>query len=143
LNEYKKLGRHYDYVCCLYPTAPFVNSNGLKRGFDKLCGENRKSVFPVAQFSYPIWRSLKQLADGRVEMIWPNFRDSRSQDLEKAYHDAGQWYWLEYDSFIRGKKLFTENSGMIELSPLEIQDIDELTDWKMAELKYELLQDSR
>ncbi|MEO9872953.1 pseudaminic acid cytidylyltransferase [Ekhidna sp.] len=143
LDRYKELDKSFKYVCCLYPAAPLVSFEGLIQGFNKLHTEKRDSVLPVTSFTYPIWRSLRQLSNGSVELIWPNFQDSRSQDLEKTYHDTGQWYWLNYELFIHNKKLFTKNSGMIELSQMEVQDIDELTDWKMAELKYEILQNTR
>jgi N-acylneuraminate cytidylyltransferase len=70
-------------------------------------------------------------------MIWPEFQNSRSQDLKKVYHDAGQWYWLNLN--LQKESLFSSNSGSIELSEVEVQDIDNLTDWKIAEMKYKLL----
>lgn len=137
LAEYKKIGREFEHVCCIYPTAPLLKIEALKAGFEKLTTENLDSVFPVTEFSFPIWRSV-QLEDGKTKMMWPEHANARSQDLPKAYHDAGQWYWF-VPSKIRGS-LFTQNTGSIVLPQTEVQDIDNETDWQMAELKYEKLQ---
>lgn len=139
LVDYKSNGLQFDYCCCIYPTAPFVTSENLTKGFDKLQAEKLESVFPVVEFSYPIWRSLKR-EDGRTTMIWPEFLNSRSQDLPNAYHDAGQWYWINLKEF--DGKLWGERTGSIVMSQERVQDIDTLSDWNLAEIKYERLQSS-
>jgi pseudaminic acid cytidylyltransferase len=136
LGVYKKQGREFENVCCCYATAPFVTPNRLTEGFYKLVEEEVSTVFPIVAFDYPIWRSLKRDHSGKLQMNWPEHLNTRSQDLPKAYHDAGQWYWVNVEAFQIGQKLFTEKSIGIELTPLEIQDIDNETDWKIAELKY-------
>jgi N-acylneuraminate cytidylyltransferase len=143
LGWYMKQGRKFENVCCCYATAPFVTAARLNEGYEKLTSQKATSVFPVVAFDYPIWRSLKIDQSSRLQMNWPEHLNARSQDLPKAYHDAGQWYWLKVEAFNMCQKLFTEKSIGIELSPLEIQDIDNETDWKIAELKYEYLQGIR
>ena len=140
LERYKEQGKTFDCACCLYPTAPFVTSETLKQGYSRLREGGYDSVFPVLRYSYPIWRSLK-LEDGKAVMNWPEHLQSRSQDLPPAFHDAGQFYWFRVDAFRESGKLFTANSGAIEISELQAQDIDSETDWRLAELKYRLLHD--
>ncbi len=138
LDSYSKEGITFDNICCLLPTAPFISIEKLNTALNKLQQENLHSVFPVLEFSYPIQRSL-QLNGAKVEMVWPEHLNSRSQDLPKRYHDSGQFYWLTYNCFKSIGMLFTDNSGAIIISELEAQDIDTETDWKLAELKYSLL----
>jgi N-acylneuraminate cytidylyltransferase len=124
--------------CCIYPTAPLIQSHHLVTGYDLLINGRYDSVFPIAAFSYPVWRGLN-LNNGIVAMEWPEFYNSRSQDLKMLYKDAGQWYWINLDSFLKQKKLFMLNSYGIVLNDLEVQDIDSITDFMLAELKYKLL----
>ena len=138
LQQYAAAGRPFDLCCCLYPTAPLVQQAALAAAHQKLVSGNFDTVFPVVSYSYPIWRSLKMEGDKAV-MNWPEHLNSRSQDLPPAYHDAGQFYWLRVDTFLQQRSLFTPNSGAVALDELEVQDIDNLTDWKLAELKYKLL----
>lgn len=139
LEKYKTLGRNFENICCLYPTAPFVSEIKLAEAFRRISVENLDAVFPVIPFSYPIQRSLK-LKNNRVEFFYPEFENSRSQDLEKAYHDAGQFYFIRTEYFLKNKSIFSSNTGSININEMEAQDIDTETDWKLAELKYELLQ---
>lgn len=124
-------------VCCLYATAPFVTPNNLLSGLKKLESGSFDVVLPVARFDYPIWRSLKMETDGRLLMNWPEHRDSRSQDLPAAYHDAGQWYWFRPAALYRDGSLLGTNTGGIILPPELVQDIDNEDDWRMAEWKHE------
>lgn len=91
-------------------------------------------------YSYPIQRSL-HIVDGKISMLYPEFADARSQDLETIFHDAGQFYMSRTSSFIQEKSFWGKNTVGLELSELEVQDLDTLTDWKLAEMKYELLHD--
>jgi len=138
LSMYKKEEREFDYVCCIYPTAPFINAKTLNDGYDKLISEKRVSVFPVVNFSYPIWRGLKIKEDGGIGMVWPEYLDARTQDLKKVYHDAGQWYWLNCRLFESERSLFNSNSGCIHMDEMSVQDIDSDIDWKLAEMKFQL-----
>lgn len=138
LQQYKDQGKTFTYGCCIYPTAPLVKVGTLQDAFALLKEQDYATVFPVLRYDYPIWRSLK-LENNTVQMNWPEHLNSRSQDLPAAYHDAGQFYFFDVQQFLQIRKLFTENSGAIELSELEAQDIDHLTDWKLAEMKYKLI----
>jgi N-acylneuraminate cytidylyltransferase len=138
LHAYKSTGREFLYGCCIYPTAPLLRAQKLHEGFKLLQAKNFDSVFPILKFSYPIWRSLK-VEEGKVAMNWPEYSNSRSQDLPPAFHDAGQFYWFDVSAFSKHHALFSANTGVVELDDLEVQDIDNLTDWKLAELKYQLL----
>src|SRR5690606_25384927 len=130
LGQYKTLGLSFEYACCIYATAPLIRQQNLTDGYRKLVRESRYSVFPVVKFSYPVWRGLKILESGKTEMIWAEHINSRSQDLEEVYHDAGQWYWFEVGYLVENKAMFSANSASVILSALDVQDIDDDTDWK-------------
>jgi pseudaminic acid cytidylyltransferase len=137
VEAYARRGQRFDYICCIYPTAPLMQAKHLRQGFEELIRHDAKAVLPAAAFSYPIWRGLIQTADGKAQMIFPEHAASRSQDLPQAYHDAGQWYWLKPEAL--GRPLF-DDARFILLAASEVQDIDTLEDWAMAELKYQYLQ---
>ncbi len=125
-------------VCCIYPTAPLIQIKHLIEGCSMLNEKNLDSVYPVVAFGYPIWRGVEILDNGKAQMIWPEYLNSRSQDLKKVYHDAGQWYWMNM-SYIYDNTILKKNIGTLVMTELEVQDIDNETDWKIAELKYKLL----
>jgi N-acylneuraminate cytidylyltransferase len=131
---------NFDYTCCLYPCAPFITQDRLIETLEILKNEKFDSVFPVTPFGFPVERALKLEQGNKVGFFFPEFSLSRSQDLNVGYHDAGQFYWLNTDSCLRKKKIMTDNSGGIIISEMEAHDIDDETDWKLAEMKYELLQ---
>lgn len=139
IQHYAAVGNHYNSACCIYATAPLIQTNRLKEGYQLLIDKGADTVFPVTAFSFPILRALK-LEDQKIEMLWPENLNKRSQDLPKAYHDAGQWYWFNPATIVQSGKLFTEQTYGVELPDTEVQDIDNLSDWKLAELKYALLQ---
>ena len=138
--NYSEMEVDFECACCVYATVPFVNELLLEKAFLKLKEFNLDSVFPVMAFSFPIQRALKADANDRVSMYHHEYMLTRSQDLEPAYHDAGQFYWMNIKACLQKNKILTDNSGSLILSELEGQDIDNETDWKLAELKYELLQ---
>jgi len=138
LEAYKKQKFTYDYGCCIYPTAPFVNAEILANSLKVLLANGFDSVFPVVAFGNPIQRALAKDAHGKVSMIHPEHRNTRSQDLEKTYFDAGQFYWFSTKKLIHQKSLWTGNTGVIELNENQAQDIDNPIDWKLAELKFKL-----
>lgn len=139
LSVYQEQNRTYKYVCCIYPTAPLLTIKDLNKGYLMLSEGGFDTVLPVSAFSYPIWRSLK-LENGKAMMNWAEHALSRSQDLPIAYHDAGQWYWLKTNNPL--KSLFTENTGAVVIEEERVQDIDTISDWQLAEMKYERLQNS-
>ncbi len=139
LQQYKEIGKSFQTACCIYPTAPFVSSNKLKEAFDLMMSNNFDSVFPVMEFSFPIQRALKKDVNNKMTLFQPEHLNSRSQDLEKAYHDSGQFYWFFTNAILEKGKLWTDNTGVIVIKESEGQDIDTLEDWKLAEIKYKLL----
>lgn len=138
LAMYKERGIVFDEVCCIYPTAPFVTGSKLKDAVMLLEEKNCDSVMPVTPFSFPPLRGMV-MKDDKISYKWEQYRNTRSQDLETIYHDCGQFYVVNTEAFLQTKKLVTDNTGAIEMSELEVQDIDNEIDWKLAELKYELL----
>ena len=138
LDIYKRAGQNFDYVCCIYPTAPFVTDFKLQQAYKMLIEKNAETVVPVVSFGYPILRSLK-MENGFIKMNWPEYISTRSQDLAIAYHDCGQFYFIKTDSFLRTKQIFSENSLGYEMPESEVQDIDTEEDWKIAEMKFNLL----
>jgi N-acylneuraminate cytidylyltransferase len=137
LRDYNhKLNMNFEYACCIYPTAPLLKIEHLKSGYNKLTSNNFSSVFTVVEFNYPIWRGLSLNEDTTANMIWPQHLNDRSQDLQKVYHDAGQWYWFKTKELT--DSIFSGKSAVVKLVETEVQDIDNLTDWKLAELKYKL-----
>ncbi len=138
LHDYKKQGRLFQYCCCLYPTAPFVTAEKLRAAYNKLKESGSDSVIPVVSFGFPILRSFK-IENGFIKMNWPEYMSVRSQDLAPAYHDCGQFYFFKVDVFLKTGKLFTDFSIPMETPESEVQDIDNLEDWKMAEIKYTFL----
>jgi pseudaminic acid cytidylyltransferase len=136
LDNYKSIEHNFDFACCIYPTAPLVQVKHLAEGYKLLKSQNFYSVFPVVAFSYPVWRGL-EINGNKISPVWPEYKQSRSQDLKKVYHDAGQWYWFRPDKI--EDSLFTDNSSAIVLEETEVQDIDTMSDWSLAELKYRML----
>lgn len=137
----KSRGDKFDYVCTIYATAPLLQVEYLKEGFEKLKNSDAKYAFSCTSMPFPIQRTFKVTEDERCEMFWPEYFLSRSQDLEEAYHDAGQFYWncLEKDS---NEIMFSKDSIPIILPRKRVQDIDTLEDWEQAELMYQLLQNA-
>lgn len=129
----QNFNKSFDYICCIYPTAPLINSDKLLEGYNLMVEKELDSVFPVVEFSYPVKRGV-EIVDGKTKMVWPEHKNARSQDLETVYHDAGQWYWYNPDKI--KNSLFKENTGSVILTPERVQDIDTYSDWLLAELKY-------
>ena len=127
-------------VCCLYATAPFITSDYLIQGYEKLIKNKADFVFSAATFSFPIQRAIKLTEKGEVSMFSPEYEQTRSQDLEEAYHDAGQFYWGKADSFLERKAMFAKHSTVILLPRSRVQDIDTTEDWSFAELLYSALE---
>ncbi len=138
LEEYEKRGESFDMVCCIYPTAPFLTAKRLKEAVEKLEAADADTLLPVVAFSYPVQRALV-VRDEKLVFEYPEYMDSRSQDLEKHYHDVGQFYVLKSEAFKKNKKLMLGNILPYEISEMEVQDIDNQTDWEIAEMKYEIL----
>lgn len=139
ISAYRNIGKEFDNICCIYPTAPFVDADKLREGYMILIN-GADSVLPILSFDYPIWRSFKVNDKECLEYNWIEFINARSQDLPQTFHDAGQWYWVNTAKLRTTGKLIFETTKGLDLSPFEAHDIDTLHDWKLAELKYEYLQ---
>ena len=140
LDEYEKIGRSFDIGCCIYPTAPFITPQKLKDAGKKFMESDADSMIPVVSFSYPPQRCLV-IRDDKLVFKYPEFLNTRSQDLEKEYHDAGQFYFFRTESFRKTGNLMLGNVLPMPVDEMEVQDIDNLTDWQIAELKYKLMVD--
>lgn len=139
LENYRKQGRTFDYMACIYPTAPFVTARKLTEAFRVMEETGAAAVLPVVAFSYPPQRAYL-VKDGRLKMKWKENYRMRSQDLEPLYHDCGQFYIYEVNQFLEQKGQITEGIVPIFVDEMEMQDIDHESDWKLAELKYEMMQ---
>lgn len=140
LEKYKERGIRYENACCIYPTAPFVTGYKLRQAMEMLVKEKNDSVMPVVPFSFPPLRGMV-INDGKLEYKWQEYAMKRSQDLEEIYHDCGQFYVFRVETFEKEKKLVTDNTAGMIISELEVQDIDNETDWQLAEMKYRLLKE--
>ncbi len=137
LETYAERKMHFDSFCCIYPTAPFLTPQRLREAMEML--EEHESVLPVVGFSYPPQRGFVVGAAGNVKRWMPEYENTRSQDLEKLYHDAGQFYACRTDAFFRNRTTDVEDMVPLILRESEVQDIDTPEDWNIAELKYRLL----
>ena len=141
LDRYDKMQKHFDIMCCIYPTAPFVTAEKLQRALDMLNISNADALTTVTAFSYPPQRAFV-IQNGFLEYQYPQNIEMRSQDLETIYHDAGQIYFYNVNKFMKNKM-----GGGYELRKIpmildetEVQDIDNLSDWELAEMKYRFIQ---
>ena len=140
LAEYEKRGEVFEKMACIYPTAPFITSEKLRSAMEMLNREGTSMVMPVVAFSYPPQRGYVMQGEC-IEMKWKENYPKRSQDLEKLYHDAGQFYCYHVDTYLKAGGVILERISPIVLDELEVQDIDNETDWKLAELKYQMLKE--
>lgn len=138
LNEYKKSGYFFKMVALILATSPLMKAEYIRQAYQLYLEKKADSVLSVVEYSFPIQRSL-HITDGIIEMNWPENLKKRSQDLEKIYHDAGQFYFFNIDQLLKQKNIYMINTYPFILSNLEVQDIDTETDWRLAELKYQLL----
>lgn len=135
LSGYKQ---PFQYACCIYPCNPFLVAERLREAFDLLVKDDRNTVFPIITYPQPIQRALQMEGDELV-FSHPEFALTRSQDLPKRYHDAGQFYFFKVAPILQSRQLIGKNTGGIVISEMEAQDIDNEIDWELAELKYQLL----
>ncbi|MGI5869345.1 MAG: pseudaminic acid cytidylyltransferase [Kiritimatiellia bacterium] len=139
VNEYGKRGMTFDYLCCIYPAAPFAHAARIRTGFNALVASDATCAMPVVRFSHPIQRALR-MNGGKLEMCDPAMASARSQDLEPTYHDAGQYYWYKMAAFRQNASILLQNPIAIEIPESEVQDIDTEEDWGVAELKFRMLE---
>jgi N-acylneuraminate cytidylyltransferase len=133
-------GEAADEVCCIYATAPFLQAADLQCGLQTLRDSGAAYAFSVTSYAFPIQRAIRVTAANRVEMFYPEHFNTRSQDLEEAWHDAGQFYWGTAQAWISGKPIFSPDSSPVALPRHRVQDVDTSEDWDRAELMFAALQ---
>ena len=133
IENYAAQDRKFDTFCCIYPTAPFITAERLKQAKKTLENKKADSLMPVVKFSFPPQRGMV-VEDGRISYKYPEFQNARSQDLEPMYHDCGQFYFCKTDAFLKYNALVMPDTTSMEMPEEEVQDIDNLSDWELAEL---------
>jgi N-acylneuraminate cytidylyltransferase len=133
-------GEPVDYVCCIYATAPFISPEDLQRGWKLIQQEAASYAFSVTSYAFPIQRAIRITADGRVAMFRPEHFNTRSQDLEEAWHDAGQFYWGTAEAWLEERPVFSEGAVPVKLPRHRVQDIDTPDDWTRAEWMFKVMQ---
>lgn len=132
-------GTRPDAVCCLYATAPFVQSNDLKNAYKRFIDGGWEFCFTATEFPAPIFRSFEIKESGGVQMFFPEHFNTRSQDLPTSLHDAGQFYWGKPSAWLNQMRIFERHSTVLELPRWRVHDIDTADDWKRAELVFNAL----
>ena len=138
LEYYSNIGEDFEYACCIYPVNPFLKVDNINSGLVKLIDNNFDCVFSAVKYSYPIQRAFRIDQEKKIKMLNPKNYLKRSQDLSETFHDAAQFYWFKVSSFIKEKKLWTDNTSVIVIAESEVQDIDNKTDWEIAEIKFKI-----
>lgn len=121
------------FVCCIYPTAAYIDPKDIVKGFNKIKKNKLNYVFSAGKYQSSIFRSFKKKKNKGLEMNFPKYYNKRTQDIFETFYDAGQFYWGTPDAWLKAKPIFSKKSGIIEISKLKIHDIDTLQDWKLAE----------
>lgn len=139
VEEYKKRGREFDYVLCIFATNPLLRSENLVKAYKQLQEtDGAESISTIEVYSYPPQRGLV-IENGELKMLHPENYSCRSQDLKKIYHDSNQFFLFKTQALLRDKKLYTQHTLPFILNESESQDIDTPEDWKLTEMKYDLL----
>lgn len=138
LEEYEKRGKNFQYMACIYPTAPFVTPQKLKDAMQILKDNQASGVMPVVRFSFPPQRGMV-IRKGRLDYCYPENASKRSQDLEAMYHDCGQFYIYDVEKYRACRGNLPDGYFPIEVPELQVQDIDNMSDWKLAEMKYQMM----
>ena len=139
INFFIKKGfKNFD-VCCIYATAPFIKKNDLIAAYEIFKTKKWDFVFPATEFQYPIFRSFEKNDNDSIKMFYPKHYHSRSQDLKKAFHDAGQFYWGKLKAWKNDSKFFSEKTTFLNIPSWRVNDIDTLEDWKRAEILFKIL----
>lgn len=138
LEEYEKRGQKFEYMACIYPTAPFVTGEKLDAAMKLIVEKNGEGVMPVVSFSFPPQRGMA-IRNGNLEYCYPENAAKRSQDLETMYHDCGQFYIYDVEKYLACKGDLPNGYIPLEVPELEVQDIDNTSDWILAEMKYKMM----
>ena len=140
LDWFVQQGEQPDKVCCLYATAPFVSAKDLKQGLEVLQSEDCAYAFSVTSFPFPVQRAIRITESNRIQMFYPEHFNTRSQDLEEAWHDAGQFYWGQASAWQQELPLFSPDAAPVHIPRYRVQDIDTMEDWVRAEWLFKAMQ---
>lgn len=124
-----------EYACCIYPSVPFIQAADLKSALNLLQTSQAAYSFPITEFPSAIQRALRRMPDGRMRPFYPEYELTRTQDLEPAYHDVGQFYWGKADAWLTNDKIHRNGVGLV-IPNWRVVDIDTPDDWKRAEILY-------
>lgn len=138
LERYEQSGKSFDYMACIYPTAPFVTAQKLKSAMELLINKDASGVMPVVSFSFPPQRGMS-IKDDKLVYCYPENATKRSQDLETMYHDCGQFYCYNVKRYMACRGDLPDGYVPIIVPETEVQDIDNFSDWKLAEMKYKIM----
>ena len=121
------------YACCIYPCVPLLSSNDMAAALKLAIDTEADFVYPVTEYAHPIQRAMRRLANGQMVFFSPEHEMTRTQDLEKSFHDAGQFYWGTASAWLEHKKMHTAGLGL-PIPNWRVVDIDSEDDWHRAEL---------
>ncbi len=138
LEACQTVGWAVEYACCIYPCVPFLQSSDLIDAFALMLEADANFAYPVTDYAHPIQRAMRRLPDGSMQFLQPEHELTRTQDLEKSYHDTGQFYWGKASAWTARMKMHTDGVGMV-VPNWRVVDIDSVDDWKRAELLYQVL----
>ena len=141
INQIEKLGYNFDNFCCIYPSSPLIQSLDLCKTLEILKSNDLEFVYPITEFSHPIHRSMVINDDGNMNFLFPENQLTRTQDLLKAYHDAGQFYWGSRTAWLGDKKMHSGTGFAIP--NWRVVDIDNDDDWKRAELLFQTIKSKK
>lgn len=139
INWYQGRGHVVSQACCIFATAPFISAADLKAGHDVLAATGKHFALSVTSFAFAVQRALRLSSDGTVDAMYPQYRLTRSQDLDEGWHDAGQFCWGTADAFLQNLPVFAPHTVAVKLPRHRVQDLDTLEDWHRAELMYQVL----
>lgn len=127
------------HACCIYPCVPLLAIGDIAAALEMALDTDADFVYPVTDYAHPIQRAMRRSESGKMSLYSPQFEMTRTQDLEKSFHDAGQFYWGKASAWLEHKKMHTAGLGM-PIPHWRVVDIDSEDDWRRAELLFKALQ---
>ncbi len=140
ISEYKKRGYEFETFCCIYPTAPFITPKKLRDSYALLRDQDVFNVIPMVPFSFPPQRGMIKYGK-YIEPAYPEYINRRSQDLDEILHDCGQFYWCKTEEFLKNPDILSNHTVPFVVPETEAQDIDNMSDWELAEIKYRYMKE--
>ena len=142
LRNFEERGETFDYMACIYPTAPFVTAEKLREAMELLVEQGASGVMPVVRYSFPPQRGMA-IREGKLVYCYPENAMKRSQDLEPVYHDSGQFYCYHVKRYLAAKGDLPDGYLPIIVPETEVQDIDNPSDLALAEMKFRMMRENR